>query len=295
MSLTRDIRIFIAIWGLHSMSPIASHAALSHRYSFTAGAADSVGTAHGSLQGAATVSGGVLNFNNPTFAAPAPGRGYLSLPASIMPTNGSVTIEQWFTFGASGYAAQAYSFRSSPGAQSSGQFLMHTISTPLPDNAPGGPNTGGSHVTQGLFGWGGPPPATYAHHTTPGLGVLGQGFLDDGQSYMAATVIDGSAGTLSYYIYRLSDGAGGLQQTIPAIPLSAYSFTQAFLGRSAWDVDNYVNGAVDEFRIYNHAKTSAQIAADFAAGANVVPEPTSAALAGLIVFGLARVRRSTSS
>lgn len=295
MNVTRGIRIFLMMTSLTAIGTDLSHAALIHRYSFTAGAKDSVGTAHGSLQGVATVSGGTLYFNNPAFAAPAPGRGYLSLPASIMPTSGSVTIEQWFTFGASGYAAQAYSFRNSPGAQSTGQFLMHTISTPLPTNAPGGSNTGGSHVTQGLFGWGGPPPATYAHHTTPGLGVLGQGFLDDGQSYMAATVIDASAGTLSYYVYRLSDGVGGLQQTIPAVPLSSYSFTQAFLGRSAWDVDNYVNGAVDEFRIYNHAKTSAQIAADFAAGANVIPEPTSAALAGLIVFGLACVRRSTSS
>jgi hypothetical protein len=267
-------------------SAIAAQVGLTHRYSFTAGANDSVGTAHGTLQGVATVGGGALNFNNPNHAAPAPGRGYLSLPASILPTSGSVTIEQWFTFGPSGYSTQAFSFRNAPGARSTGQFLMHTISTPLPANPPGGPNTGGSHITQGLYGWGGPPPATYAHHTTPGLGVQGGGYVDDGLAHMAATVIDAAAGTLSYYVYRVSDGLGGHQQTIPAIPLSFYSFNEAFLGRSAWDVDNYINGTVDEFRIYNRAKTAAEIAADFAAGPNIVPEPASAVLGGVVAAGL---------
>jgi hypothetical protein len=278
--------LLAALCGAIGPRAIAAQLGLTHRYSFTAGATDSVGTAHGTLQGVATVGGGVLNFNNPNFAAPAPGRGYLSLPAGILPTSGSVTIEQWFTFGPSGYSTQAYSFRNAPGARSTGQFLMHTVFTPLPANPPGGPNTGGSHITQGLFGWGGPPPATYAHHTTPGLGVQGGGYVDDGLSHMAATVIDATAGTLSYYIYRLSDGLGGLQQTIPAIPLSSYSFNQAFLGRSAWDVDNYINGTVDEFRIYNRAKTAAEIAADFAAGPSVVPEPASTVLGGVVVAGL---------
>ncbi len=285
--------LFIAaICGALHQSALPAHGALTHRYSFTTDASDSVGAAHGALQGVATAGGGVLNFNNPTFAATAPGRGYLSLPASILPTSGSVTIEQWFNFGPSGYASQAYSFRNAPGTQSTGQFLMHTVSTPLPANPPGGPNTGGSHITQGLFGWGGPPPATYAHHTTPGLGVQGGGYLDDGAAYMAATVINATFGALSYYIFRASDGLGGLQQTIPAIPLRSYSFTQAFLGRSAWDVDNYINGTVDEFRIYNDAKTAAQIAADFAAGPNaVVPEPTALAMIAAAALGLTATRR----
>jgi hypothetical protein len=291
MKRTMIRALFVAALCSLGESAIAALVGLTHRYSFTAGANDSVGTAHGTLQGVASVGGGALNFNNPNLAAPAPGRGYLSLPASILPTSGSVTIEQWFTFGSSGYASQAYSFRNVPGARSTGQFLMHTVSTPLPTNPPGGPNTGGSHITQGLFGWGGPPPATYAHHTTPGLGVQGGGYVDDGLAHMAATVIDATAGTLSYYIYRVSDGLGGLQQTIPAIPLSSYSFTEAFLGRSAWDVDNYINGSVDEFRIYNRAKTAAEIAADFAAGPSIVPEPPSAFLGGFVAVGLVAVVR----
>jgi hypothetical protein len=126
------------------------------------------------------------------------------------------------------------------------------------------------------------------------MGAGGGGYLDDGQSYMTATVIDGGAGTLSYYIYRLSDGAGGgLQHTIPAIPLSSYSFTNAYIGRSAFLADNWLSASVDEFRIYTEARSTAQIAADFAAGPNtLVPEPASLGLAGFGALGiLAFVRR----
>ena len=105
-----------------------------------------------------------------------------------------------------------------------------------------------------------------AYGTTPGLGFAGGGYLDNGQTYMAATVIDGTAGTLSYYVFRTSDGLGGLQSTIPALPLSGYTFTNAYLGRSAFPADNSTSGSVDEFRIYNEARTTAQILADFVAG-----------------------------
>src|ERR1051326_9021409 len=76
-------------------------AQLTHRYSFTSDASDSVGGANGTLHGVATVSGGQLQLNNPNFSNPGgpnpfPNGGYLSLPPSILPSSGSVTIEQWF-------------------------------------------------------------------------------------------------------------------------------------------------------------------------------------------------------
>ena len=277
-----------------------AQAQLTHRYSFTTDASDSVGGANGTLMNIASVSGGQLQFNNPNFSPSSFAGGYLSLPASILPSSGSVTIEQWFTFSGSGFFTEAYTFSdrnggANPPGANSGQYLMHAISAPQ-----GGPvpSAGGSHVAQALSGYAGsltppPGPETDAFGTTPGLGFAGGGYLDDGGTYMAATVIDGGAGTLSYYVFRVSDGLGGLQQTIAAIPLSSYSFTDAFLGRSAFSADNWVSGSVDEFRIYNDAHSAADIFADFSAGPNaLVPEPASLTLLGLGGVALFLRRRS---
>lgn|GEM_PF-2376466 len=287
------------------LSAFVSQAAadLTHRYSFTTNADDSVGTAHGTLVNVATVSGGQLQLNNANFSGPSTAGGYLSLPPSILPSSGSVTIEQWFNFTGSGFFTEAYTFSDNnndtagPGANN-GQYLMHTISAPQ-----GGPSAslmppaGGSHIAQSLAGYGGGA-ETDAFETTQGIGAGGGGgYLDDGMNYMAATVIDGNAGTLSYYLFRLSDGVGGLQQTIPAIPLSSYSFTNAYLGRSAFGGDNSTSGTVDEFRIYNNAKSAAELLADFNAGPSVVvPEPSTLALAtiGFLAAGTVITRRRKS-
>jgi hypothetical protein len=272
----------------------AAHAALTHRYSFTTDASDSVGSANGTFENGATVTGGQLQLATLTFQPH--GGPDLSLPASILPASGSVTIEQWFTFQGSGFFTEAYAFTNNandtnpPGANN-GQYLMHAISAPQ-----GGPSAsltpaaGGSHIAQTTNGYAGGP-ETDAFETTQGIGAGGGGYLDDGATYMAATVIDGGAGTLSYYVFRTSDGAGGLQQTIPANPLSSYSFTNAYLGRSPFLGDNSTSGTVDEFRIYTDPRSGAQIAADFAAGPNtLVPEPASLSLAALGALSLVGVR-----
>jgi hypothetical protein len=284
---------------------LTAHAQLAHRYSFTTDASDSVGSANGTLVNAATVSGGQLQLNNPNFSGPSSSANYLSLPASIMPSSGSVTIEEWFTFTGSGFFTEAYSFTDAAGpadttrpSASTGQYLMHTISAPQPGSPPGGANTGGSHIAQSLAGYGGGA-ETDAYGTTPGVGAGGGGYLDNGETFMAATVINGAAGTLSYYLFDVSqNGVGGLQQTITAIPLSSYSFTDAWLGRSAFAGDNATSGTIDEFRIYDNAQSAASIAADYAAGPNVVipvPEPASLALAAIGALGLLARRRFQSA
>lgn len=277
--------------GVISFATMAN-ANLLHRYSFDTDASDSIGGAHGTLMNIATVSGGQLQLNNPNFSPSSFVGGYLSLPVSILPSSGSVTIEQWFTFSGSGFFTEAWAFSdrnggANPPGAGSGQYFMHTISNPQ-----GGPNPagGGSSIAQTLAGYGGGA-ETRAFGTTVGLGAGGGGYLDDGATYMAATVIDGTAGTLSYYVYRVSDGLGGLQSSIPAIALSSYSFTEAFIGKSPFDADNWTSGSVDEFRVFNEARSAAGILADFQAGPNVIPEPATFALTGLGLLSVVLMRR----
>lgn len=261
-------------------------AELTHRYSFDTDTSDSVGSADGTLNGPATVSGGLLNLNNPGFSPADPNNGWLNLPPSILPSSGSVTIEQWFNFTGSGFFTEAWTFSdrdggANPPGADVGQYFMHTISNPQGGPVPAG---GGSSIAQTLTGYGGGA-ETRAYSTTPGIGAGGGGYLDNGVDFFAATVIDADLGTLSYYVYRLSDGVGGLQDSITAIPLSSYSFTEAFLGRSPFDADNGTSGTVDEFRIFDSARNASTILADFQAGPNTVP--------GVIELLVAEVNETT--
>src|SRR3954453_15764425 len=88
---------------LLSAGASSARAGLTHRYSFTTNANDSVGSANGTLKNSATVSGNQLQLNNPNFSGPSTAGGYLALPPTILPASGSATIEQWFTFGGSGF------------------------------------------------------------------------------------------------------------------------------------------------------------------------------------------------
>src|SRR5579863_8124468 len=66
---------------------------LAHRYSFFNGSvADSVGTANGTLQGAAHLSGGQLALSGASGA-------YLNLPAVVINVYNAVTVETWASFG----------------------------------------------------------------------------------------------------------------------------------------------------------------------------------------------------
>src|SRR6516225_7935154 len=90
-------RLIMSVLAVAASASIVQ-AQLAHRYSFTTDASDSVGGANGTLFGPATVSGGALQLNNPLFSPNTFAGGYAVLPASILPSSGSVTIEQWFTF-----------------------------------------------------------------------------------------------------------------------------------------------------------------------------------------------------
>jgi hypothetical protein len=65
---------------------------LTHRYSFTTDASDSVGTANGTPQGTATVSGGNLVLDGNSSGS------YLDLPGGLLEGYDAVTVDTWVTF-----------------------------------------------------------------------------------------------------------------------------------------------------------------------------------------------------
>jgi hypothetical protein len=66
----------------------ASHP--THRYSFDANANDSIGTAHGTVIGNASITNGNLLLNGPP-------SGYVQLPANLFTNSKSLTLEIWFS------------------------------------------------------------------------------------------------------------------------------------------------------------------------------------------------------
>jgi hypothetical protein len=77
-----------------ALTATTSWGVLTHQYTFNDGTAnDAIGGAHGTLVNGATVAAGQLQLANPNFSGPSTAGRYLSLPPTILPASGSVTIE----------------------------------------------------------------------------------------------------------------------------------------------------------------------------------------------------------
>jgi hypothetical protein len=218
---------------------------LQHRYSFTSDATDSIGGANGTLMGSATVSGGnlVLDGSNGT---------YLNLPGGLVSSNQAVTIEAWVSFGASSAWARLFDFGSTTG------FGTNTTG---PQNFWWfGPNTGATvrsdvATAAGFNNVDGAPPlnnrtahVTIIYDPTDGMMLL----------YTNAVLIEAN--------YNAT------------VPLSSVSSDDAFIGHSQFPADPYLIASIDEFRIYNGALNSDEIAATEVLGPSALLSTTSPTL-----------------
>lgn len=207
-----------------TISVIAIPATLTHRYSFAGTADDSVGTANGTLNGSATVSGGQLVLDG------ADGS-YLDLPADgiNIATNKAITLEAWATVdAANGTWARLFEFGDGTGGadffcapQVQGGFNHWAITENF---GAGSQNLDRAHTWSG----------TTAHHTW---------------------VIEPATGRLESYVNGVLDFA--VQNATAA--LSGVSTNVAWLGRSPF-ADPYLIGSLDEFRIYSGALSPQEIA-----------------------------------
>jgi len=219
---------------------------LIHRYSFNDGTAnDSVGTANGTFHngsGNASIADDQLNLVGSS-------GDYVDLgPGIITTTNittGAVTFEAWATFNpANGAWARLFDFGNISGS-SGGNYIFLTPNNAanggnarlaVTDTMPGGSGEAGFNINN-LLG------QTNLHlvavfNPSPARQFLG--LYTNG-------VLAASTSTGGKYIASIND-------------------VFSFLGHSLWSADAWLNGSIDEFRIYDGELNKFQIAASFHAG-----------------------------
>lgn len=254
-----------------------SSADLVHRYSFNNGTAnDSVGTANGTVNGAAVIAAGGLTTTG--------GSGdYVSLPAGVgTGITGDFTVEQFVTIPTNPNNFSSLFSLSSPGNRN---FFLVNPSRP---NANGTLSANFQQKTGVVNGGDDTEVDIRPATTTPfPFGVTQH---DVAITYVAATNL------VTVYLDGTSIASGSIAAALSGSSLNLEALTS--LGNSGINGngpfgDASLTGTTDEFRIYNSALTSQQAAASFTAGPNaVVPEPAALGLLGLVGLAAARRRRN---
>ena len=258
------------------VAPAWASAELTHRYSFNDGtAADSVGAAHGVPVNGPQINNGRVHFANPGFVNdPLVGK-YIDLPNQIARTP-ALTLETWVTYVGVGLFEEIASF----GTGTAGELQPGT-----PNPATGGViGTDYVALIPNLNGW-----LTGTLRNTGALeqplrGTNPQALPQNSEHHVAYTV-DYPNRIAALYL----DGAEIGRRTISIDP-SQFDQVNDWLARSQWSPDAFFNGSINEFRIYDAALSPGEVAASFARGPDVVPEPSTSL--ALTVAGLALLRRT---
>ncbi len=213
--------------------------ALAHRYSFTSNAPkvwDSIGLAHGTLQGNAAITNNALQLTG------AYGN-YVNLPGGLVSGSSAATIEFWANFGANGSGAQLFDFGDSSNAV--GQNFVSFS-----------PHTAVNTAQLGLA-----TAAGTVNLTPPGI--------FDNQALQVDCVID----PMNAYEAIYTNGVLLSAATSTTPPLNTVSTAWSFLGRSLFGTDAWLNATIDEFRIYDGRLTPAEIAVNDQSGPTVLAVP----------------------
>jgi hypothetical protein len=259
---------FFAILAMAYAAPRDADAALAHRYSFNGNVNDSVGTANGTLVDAgnptATFTGGQLDLTGNV------GEGsngitedaYVDLPngliSSTATTNGALSFELWTTISTVRTWQRLVDFGTSNGGE---------------DVSDGANNTNYLYISpsHGRFNNG---IATEVHQPDVAFEVgLAGAPVTNRQYHLVGTYDhnDTAAGANPNGTTRLYiDGTLiGSVQLAPNVNLRTLTDNNNWIGRSQWN-DAVFDGLINEFRIYNHALTQAEVNQGVLFGPDVV-------------------------
>src|ERR1017187_8908770 len=218
-----------------------AHPSLAHRYSFTTDARDSIGTAHGTLNGDAIVTNSALILDGTSGT-------YVNLPGGLVSGASAVTFEFWATFGANGAWSRVFDFGSTNCANGQ-NFLFFS------------PHTGvGSHQ--------------FTLSTASGARTQDVAGALDGQTVHVVCITDPTNGYSAIYLNGVLESE--TNGSLPA--MSTVSSALSYVGRSLFSSDAWLNASIDEFRIYHGRLTPEEIAANNAAKADALAIPVSVTL-----------------
>ncbi len=207
---------------------------LAHRYSFTTDVHDSIGMANGRLEGGALITNGLLHL-------PGTSGSYAQLPGGLVSGSRAVTIEYWADLSANADWARVFDFGNIGGAYGA-NYLFFT------------PHSSFSDYRLDLNG---------TVLAKPG------GNLNN-QSAHVVCIVDPPSNYTAIYV----NGQLVNQQTASTSSLSTIGKEWSFLGRSLFSADPYLNGDIDEFRIYEGRLTAQEIAGNYAHGPDEIYQPT---------------------
>jgi Glycosyl hydrolases family 43/Concanavalin A-like lectin/glucanases superfamily len=228
-----------ALSGAEIQALAYAHPALAHRYSFTSNVWDSIGMAHGTLEGNATITNNALLLNGAT-------GGYVNLPGGLVSGSSSATIEFWAAFGANTSWARVFDFGNISGVSG----IQYLFFTPHDNNSAQHLEIS-TNITSAL--------------TAPGA-------LDN-QTVFVACIVDPANNNMAIY----TNGVLESTEIIGMPQLTGVSSAWSFIGHSLFSADPYLNGAIDEFRIYDGRLTPQQIATDFQYGPDALALPVTLA------------------
>lgn len=210
-------------------------ATLTHRYDFNANSNDMIGNKHAQLMGNAQLLNGQLVLDGTAGT-------YADLGAGVVTGLVALTVETWASFGPNQNWVRLYDFgdqNASGGGVTSIFFSPHT-------------GNGNGEMT--IF-----VPSANEHIWPAGMGVL-----DNTTNLHIVGVYD----PLSHYQGLYFNGLLVAENRTANIPITSVNNVLSYLGRSLFNADPYLNGTIDEFRVYSGALSPQQIAANKAAGPN---------------------------
>ena len=220
-----------------------AHPALAHRYSFRTNANsmvwDSIGMAHGTLMGNAVLTNGSLKLTGAS-------GGYANLPGGLVSGSTAVTLEFWATFGTNGDWARVVDLGNISNGSGQNYFFFS------PHNGSSGQtvelksNTATTYAISGTF---------------------------DNRAVHVVCIVDPPNNYAAVYTNGVleSTRAG----SSPAF--GAVSTAWAFIGRSLFSSDAYLNATIDELRLYDRRLTPAEINADYESGPDMLALPVAIA------------------